>query len=77
MVLTGRPVATCLLNLALGLPEVFPRALEAVKGSLICKIWECTRRILKVYREGAAFDDVAYRWQVCRGHRRVLYTIQG
>ena len=30
-----------------------PSALESVKGSIICKYWERTQRILQAYREGA------------------------
>ena len=40
-----------------GLWEVVPQALESVKGSLICKYWESTQRILQAYREGAVFGD--------------------
>ena len=68
---TGLPVATCSLYLALGLREVVPQALESVKGSLICKFWERTQRILKAYWEGAVFGDAAYTQQVYRSHRRV------
>ena len=51
--------------------EVVPQALESVKGSLICKYWERTQRILQAYREGAIFGDADYRQKVYRSHRRV------
>ena len=46
--------------------EVVPQALESVNGSLICKYWERTQRILKAYREGAIFRDADYREKVCK-----------
>ena len=46
-------VAAYPLYLALGLREVVLKAVESVKGPLICKLWERTQRILKASREGA------------------------
>ena len=51
--------------------QVVPQALESVKGSLICKFWERTQRILKAHREGAVFGDEAYKQQVYKSHRHV------
>ena len=51
--------------------EVVPQALGSVNGSLICKYWERTQRMLQAYREGAIFGDADYRQKVYRSHRRV------
>ena len=48
-----------------------PSSLGSVKGSLICKYWERTQRILQAYMEGAIFGDADYREKVHRSHCRV------
>ena len=53
-----------------GLQEVIPQALESIEGSLICKVWERSQRILKAYGWGAVFGDEAYKQQVFKSHRR-------
>ena len=70
-------VAACSLYQASGLREVIPQALEPVKGSLICKFWERTQRILKAYREGAVLGEAACKQQVDRIHRRVQIGFTG
>ena len=52
-----------------GLQEVIPQALESIEGSLICKFWERSQRILKAYGWGAVGDE-AYKQQVFKSHQR-------